>query len=152
MHYRRLSTALFLVVFVLLTGLLTGCGGGDQSGNGSQEGGPGGTKEQGDGGSKIKVSQTKTALGTITRVKSDKKLIVLRPSTEEQGEKPMRFRVNPEKAEIMLDDKEAELADIKKGQQAQVSYVVRNEKRNIAREVQVFGGGGATPAGGEKTG
>jgi hypothetical protein len=52
----------------------------------------------------------------------------------------------------MLDDKEAELADIKKGQHAQVSYVVRNEKRNIAREVQVFGGGGATPAGGEKTG
>jgi hypothetical protein len=64
----------------------------------------------------------------------------------------MRFRVNPEKAEIMLDDKEAELADIKKGQQAQVSYVVRNEKRNMAREVQVFGDGGATPAGGEKTG
>src|SRR3712207_8539195 len=102
MHYRRLSTSLFLVVFVLLTGLLTGCGGGDQSGSGSQEGGPGGNKEQGDGGSKAKVSQTKIALGTIARVKSDKKLIILRPTTEERGEKSMRYRVNPEKAEIML--------------------------------------------------
>ncbi len=152
MRSKRSSTALLLVVFVLLTGLLAGCGGDNQTGNGARDDGPGGTKQQGDRGSKKKVSRPKIALGTITRVKSDKKLIVLRPSTEEQGEKSMRFRVNPEKAEIMLDDKEAELADIKKGQQAQVNYIVRNEQRNIACEVQVFGGGGATPAGGEKAG
>src|SRR3712207_6947271 len=53
----------------------------------------------GDGGSKTKVSQTKIALGTIARVKSDKKLIILRPTTEEQGEKSMRFRVNPRSEE-----------------------------------------------------
>ncbi len=86
MHSRKLSTALFLVVLVLLTGLLASCGGDDQSGNGSQDKGSGGTKEQGDGGSTKKVSRPKIALGTITRVKPDKKLLILRPSTEEQGE------------------------------------------------------------------
>jgi hypothetical protein len=149
MHSRRLSTALFLVVFVLLTGFLADCGGDDQSGNRSQDGGSGGKKEQGDGAPKTKVSPPKIAIGTIARVKPEKNLLALRPTTAKQGEKPIRFRVNPENAEIKLDDKEVELAGIKRGQHAQVKYIVRNEQRNVAREVQVFEGGGATPGSGE---
>ena len=39
MHQRERSTVLFLVTIVLIAGLLTGCGGGDQSGSGSQQDG-----------------------------------------------------------------------------------------------------------------
>ena len=48
---------------------------------------------------------------------------------------------------------EAKLEDMKKGQQAQVEYVERNE-RNRARSVRLFeaGGGSQDDQGGEKTG
>ncbi|MBA3953248.1 MAG: hypothetical protein H0X57_15390 [Rubrobacter sp.] len=50
----------------------------------------------------------------------------------------------------MLDDEPVELADIQEGQQAQITYVVKNQ--NLAREVVLVGDGGSPPEAGEGTG
>jgi hypothetical protein len=153
MHSRRLSTALFLVVFILLTGLLAGCGGDDQSGNGGQgDGSSGGAKKQGGEAAKKGMSATKMALGTVKRVniEGESRRLVLKPSTDEQSKKPIPFRITKQ-ATITLDDEKADLADIKEGQQAQVTYFVKNE-HNRAREVKLFSAGGATSEAGENTG
>ena len=139
---KRLSMTLFLGVLVLLIGFLAGCGGGGQSGDGSQEGGAGEVKKEGGGeGAQRETSGPKIALGTITSVDTEARTIRLRPSTEVQGEKPQRFKVK-ENATITLDDKEAELADAKAGQDAQITYVVREENDvNVARVVTLVSSG-----------
>ena len=149
MHPRRLSVMLFLTAIILLTGLLAGCGAGDQSGNGGSQGGEsGGAKEQGgeaakkEGGEAAKqlAPKGKIALGTVTRVRPEGRKMVLKPTTgEQQGAEPMTFKIAKE-ATVTLDDKEAEVADIKEGQQAQITYVVRDEL-NLAREVTLISGG-----------
>jgi hypothetical protein len=149
MRFRRLSVLLLLIVLILLAG----CGGGDQSGNGGQgDGSSGGTKKQGGEAAKKGVPATKIALGTVRRVnvEGESRRLVLKPSTNEQSKKPIPFRITKQ-ATITLDDEKAELADIKEGQQAQITYVVKNE-RNRAREVKLFSAGGATPEAGENTG
>jgi hypothetical protein len=154
MHQRGLSTVLFLVTIVLIAGLLTGCGGGDQSGSGSQQ--DGGSKaeqgknapvEQGENAPKKKI-----VFGTVKFVNPKTEGFSVRPTIEEQGKKPVVFRLANETS-ITLDGKEAKLEDMKKGQQAQVEYVERNE-RNRARSVKLFeaGGGSQDDQGGEKTG
>lgn len=147
MHLRISLAMLFLTVFILLVG----CGGGNQSNsqsnNGKQDGGAPSGKEEGGKAVKKKAPKVKTALGTLKRVNPDESRIVLRPSSELQGDNPgdkrMFFKVT-EKTEINLDDKEAELVDAKRGQQAQIEYVVvkmvENE-RNRARVVQLFSDG-----------
>jgi multidrug resistance efflux pump len=155
-HSKRPAKALFLIVAILLAGLLIGCGGG-QSDDGSQGGGKeqdtaAGKKEQGATGKK-KAPQAKIALGTIQKVtsrSSDKGKIVLRPTAEVQGGEPMNFIVSKEKATVELNDKEADLADIKEGQQAQIEYVVR-KWGNQARKVQLFSAGEGLE-GGEESG
>ena len=57
-----------------------------------------------------------------------------------QGKKPVVFRL-AQQTNITLAGKEAKLDDMEKGQQAQVEYVVRND-RNRARVVRLFEGGG----------
>jgi hypothetical protein len=154
MHQRGLSTVLFLVTIVLIAGLLTGCGGGDQSGSGSQQDG-GSKAEQG---KNAPVEQGKNApkkkivFGTVKFVNPKTEGFSVRPTIEEQGKKPVVFRLANETS-ITLDGKEAKLEDMKKGQQAQVEYVERNE-RNRARSVKLFeaGGGSQNDQGGEKTG
>jgi hypothetical protein len=162
MHPRGLSTVLFLATIVLIAGLLTGCGGGDQSGSGSQP--DGGSKaeqsknapvEQGENVTKKrgKNAPTKKILfGTVTFVNPKTEGFSVRPTIEEQGKKPVAFRLANETS-ITLDGKEAKLEDMKKGQQAQVEYVERND-RNRARSVRLFeaGGGSQDDQGGEKTG
>jgi hypothetical protein len=154
MHQRGLSTVLFLVTIVLIAGLLTGCGGGDQSGSGSQQ--DGGTKaEQGNNASKKRGKNRpnkKILFGTVTFVNPKTEGFSVRPTIGEQGKKPVVFRLAHESS-ITLDGKEAKLEDMKKGQQAQVEYVERNE-RNRARSVRLFeaGGGSKDDQGGEKTG
>ena len=76
----------------------------------------------------------------------------MRPTIGEQGNKPVAFRLANETS-ITLGGKEAKLEDMKKGQQAQVEYVERNE-RNRARSVRLFdtGGGSKDDQGGGKTG
>ena len=154
MHTRGLSTVLFLATIVLIDGLLTGCGGGDQSGSGSQQ----------DGGSKAEHVQNapkkqgknapkkKILFGTVTFVNPKTEGFSVRPTIDEQGNKPVAFRLAKETS-ITLGGKEAKLEDMKKGQQAQVEYVERNE-RNRARSVRLFeaGGGSQDDQGGEKTG
>jgi hypothetical protein len=160
MHQRRLSTVLFLVTIVLIVGLLTGCGG--QSGSGSQQDG-GSQAEQGN---KAPVDQGENApkkgnknapkkkilFGTVTFVNPKTEGFSVRPTIDEQGNKPVAFRLANENS-ITLGGNEAKFEDMKKGQQAQVEYVERNE-RNRARSVRLFeaGGGSQDNQGGEKTG
>ena len=159
MHQRGLSTVLFLVTIVLIAGLLTGCGGGDQSGSGSQQDG-GSKAEQGKNapvkqGENAPEKQGKNApkkkivFGTVKFVNPKTEGFSVRPAIEEQGKKPVVFRLANETS-ITLDGKEAKLEDMEKGQQAQVEYVVRNE-RNRARSVKLFEAGGGSQ-GGKKTG
>jgi hypothetical protein len=154
MHPRGLSTVLFLATIVLIAGLLTGCGGGDQSGSGSQS--DGGSKaeqsknapvEQGENAPKKKI-----LFGTVTFVNPKTEGFSVRPTIDEQGNKPVAFRLANETS-ITLGGKEAKLEDMKKGQQAQVEYVERND-RNRARSVRLFeaGGGSQDDQGGKKTG
>ena len=76
--------------------------------------------------------------------------MVIKAVTGKEDTKRMPFKIVPN-ATITLDDEVAELADIKDGQQAQVTYVVRNEV-NRAREVTLISGGEGSPGGGENTG
>jgi hypothetical protein len=160
MHQRGLSTVLFLATIVLI--LITGCGGGDQSGSGSQQAG-GSQAEQGESvpveqGENAPKKQGKNApekkvvFGTVTFVNPKTEGFSVRPTLEEQGKKRVVFRLANESS-ITLEGKEAKLEDMKKGQQAQVEYVERNE-RNRARSVKLFetGGGSQDDQGGEKTG
>ncbi len=152
---RELSAALLLALLILTMGLVAGCGGGDQSGdqqgNESQAGGAGGAKKQDGEGAKPKNSVSKIALGTVARVNTDARMIFLRSTAQEQGKKPLRFRVRKD-ATITLNDEGAELSDAEKGQSAQITYVVRTDpERNIAREVSLISDGGGS-GGGEETG
>ncbi|HEY6690532.1 MAG TPA: hypothetical protein VI008_05755 [Rubrobacter sp.] len=154
MHTRGLSTVLFLATIVLIAGLLTGCGGGDQSGSGSQQDG-GSKAEQGKNAPKKQgknAPKKKILFGTVTFVNPKTEGFSVRPTIDEQGNKPVAFRLAKETS-ITLGGKEAKLEDMKKGQQAQVEYVERNE-RNRARSVRLFeaGGGSQDDQGGEKTG
>jgi hypothetical protein len=154
MHQRGLSTVLFLATTVLLAGLLTGCGGGDRSGSGSQQDG-GSKAEQGNNASKKQGksgTKKKILFGTVRFVNPKTEGFSVRPTIDEQGNKPVAFRLAKESS-ITLGGKEAKLEDMKKGQQAQVEYVERNE-RNRARSVRLFeaSGGSQDDQGGEKTG
>ena len=154
MNTRGLSTVLFLATIVLIAGLLTGCGGGDQSGSGSQQDG-GSKAEQGENASKTRgknAPKKKLLFGTVTFVNPKTEGFSVRPTIDEQGNKPVAFRLANETS-ITLGGKEAKLEDMKKGQQAQVEYVERNE-RNRARSVRLFeaSGGSQDDQGGEKTG
>ena len=151
MHTRGLSTVLFLATIVLIAGLLTGCGGGDQSGSGSQQ--DGGSKAEQDQNAPKKQGKNapkkKILFGTVTFVNPKTEGFSVRPTIDEQGNKPVAFRLAKETS-ITLGGKEAKLEDMKKGQQAQVEYVERNG-RNRARTIRLFEAEGGSQ-GGEKTG
>ncbi len=144
MHLRGPSAALFVIASVLLAGLLAGCaGGGDQSGNGGSQGGEEqqgeaaqGEAAQGEG-NQADAPAPKIALGTVIAAKPDKRKIILRPSTEQQGDR-LIFKVVDD-AQITLDNQQAEMADAQEGQQAQITYVVVNEQ-NRARIVALISG------------
>ena len=139
MHPRGPSAALFVIASILLAGLLAGCaGGGDQSGNGGSQGGEEQQSEAAQGeGNQADAPETKVALGRVIAVKQDRRKIILRPSTEQQGDR-LVFKVI-DNAQITLDDQEAEMADAQEGQQAQITYVVVNEQ-NRARVVGLISG------------
>lgn len=132
-------------MFLLLAGILAGCGGGDGAGSEPQGGGE--NDGGGDGGAAEQASQateTKVALGKVISVKPDGGKIVLRKvGVEDQSGERMVFKVK-KNAQITLDDKEAELADAKEGQQAQIEYVVSEEQSNRAKAVKLFEGGGGS--------
>jgi len=143
MHLRGPSAALFFIASILLAGLLAGCaGGGDQANNGGAQGGEGerGQATQGEG-TQANALQFKIALGTIVSVKTDRRKIVLRPSTEQQGDR-LVFKVVDD-AQITLNDQPAEMADVQEGLQAQIEYVTVNEQ-NRARVVELINSGEET--------
>ncbi len=160
---RRQSSAvsllLPLILSVLIVGSLAGCGGGsDQSGGGGQE-----KKQDGKAAGKVTKKeqvQRKIAFGLVRAFKDDKRRLSLRPTVSAQGKKPLGFKVR-KNAQITLSGKKAELGDIKEDQQAQISYVVKNEV-NRAVVVHLFeanekpAGDGEKkenpPEGGEKSG
>ena len=145
MRTRGQVVTLFSIVLVLLLGFLAGCGGdqsgsgdsqgGGQQGGGEQAGGQGGG--QGDEAADEGPSQKKVALGSIESVKPDKRKVVLKPSFEAQGGDQITFNVR-KNAEIRVNDQEAELSDIKPGQQAQIEYVTKNDL-NRAVSVEIVG-------------
>ena len=145
MRTRGQVVTLFSIVLVLLLGFLAGCGGdqsgsgdsqgGGQQGGGEQAGGQGGG--QGDEAADEGPSQKKVALGSIESVKPDKRKVVLKPSFEAQGGDQITFNVR-KNAEIRVNDQEAELSDIKSGQQAQIEYVTKNDL-NRAVSVEIVG-------------
>jgi hypothetical protein len=138
MHLRRPSAALIFIASILLAGLLAGCaGGGEQSGNGGSQGGEEQQGEAAQGGNQAGAPETKIALGRVISVKPDRRKVILRPSTEQQGDR-LVFKVVNE-AQITLDDQQAEMADVQEGQQAQITYVVVNEQ-NRARVVALISG------------
>jgi hypothetical protein len=150
MHPRNFSTALFLAMTVLIVGLLAGCGGADQSGSGSQQDGEKeaaqdqNEPEKQDGGASKQKAENEPAkkilFGTVTFVNSKTEGFSVKPTIKAQGKKPVIFRL-AQQTNITLAGKEAKLDDMEKGQQAQVEYVVRND-RNRARVVRLFEGGG----------
>ena len=145
MRTRGQVVTLFSIVLVLLLGFLAGCGGdqsgsgdsqgGGQQGGGEQAGGQGGG--QGDEAADERPSQKKVALGSIESVQPDKRKVVLKPSFEAQGGDQITFNVR-KNAEIRVNDQEAELSDIKPGQQAQIEYVTKNDL-NRAVSVEIVG-------------
>ena len=145
MRTRGQVVTLFSIVLVLLLGFLAGCGGdqsgsgdsqgGGQQGGGEQAGGQGGG--QGDEAADEGPSQKKVALGSIESVKPDKRKVVLKPSFEAQGGDQITFNVR-KNATIRVNDQEAELSDIKPGQQAQIEYVTKNDV-NRAVSVEIVG-------------
>jgi len=144
MHLRGPSATPFFIVPILLAAfLLAGCGGGgDQSGNSGSQGGDGeqGEAPQGEA-TQGEAPQAKIALGRVIAAKPDRRKIILRPSTEQQGDR-ITFKVVDD-AEISLNDQQAEMADVQEGQQAQITYVVTNEQ-NRARVVELISNGEET--------
>jgi hypothetical protein len=139
MHLRRPSAALFFIVSIVLAGLLAGCaGGGDQAKNSGSQGGDG--ERQGEA-AQGNAPEVKIALGKVISVKPDRRKVILRPSTEQQGDR-LTFKVKDD-AKITLDDQQAEMADVQEGQQAQIQYIVVNEQ-NRARVVGLISSGEGT--------
>lgn len=127
----RFRSALPLLVLAVL---LAGCGGGGDSG-GSQNGGSQGGGEQ-QKQSKKEARETKIGVGNVVSVKPDKRRMVVMPSQEAEDAEKITINVR-KNAEITLGSEKAEMADIAKGQQAQVEYVVKNDV-NRAISVQLF--------------
>jgi hypothetical protein len=148
MRFRETSAVsliLMLVLSLLLAGLLAGCGGGsDQSKN--QSGGGQQKKQEGQAARKEPLPR-KMAIGTVRAFKDDKRRLSLRPASDAQGEKPLGFKVR-KNAQIAVDGEKADFADIKEGQQAQITYVV---KHGVNRAVVVHLFTKQTSKGGEKT-
>ena len=143
MRSKALSTALLLVLAILLAG----CGGGSSEGGAENGGDSGGgsdaQQEPQDGGAESEGGEetgggNKIALGLVASVKADAGRFAIEPSTEEQGEEPVTFKL-AEGATVTLDGEEVELSAMEEGQQAQVEYVVLKDL-NRARVVELFGG------------
>ncbi|QYJ16082.1 hypothetical protein Rxycam_01913 [Rubrobacter xylanophilus DSM 9941] len=141
---RNTVLTLFALILAALC-LVAGCsGGGDenrqQSAGSDQQGNAAREEQRGGTGNRPAL---KIALGSVQSVNAEKERFTLKPSAEAQGEEPIPFKLAPE-ASITLDGRQAELSQMKPGQQAQVEYVVRENLAvpNRARVVELFSAGG----------
>jgi hypothetical protein len=151
-----------LVLSVVLVGFLAGCGAGSGQSEGGQkkkqEGEPEGktegkTEGKAAGKAEGKAARKeplpeKMAFGTVRAFKDDKRRLSLSPTVNAQGKKPLGFKIR-KNAQITFAGKEAELGEIKEGQQAQISYVVKNDV-NRAVVVNLFEPQDKSPGRGEK--
>ncbi len=128
---------LLFVLLALLVGFAVGCGGGDdQSESRQQEDGETVQQENGETGQQAEDRpELKIAPGVVESVDPEAGTLVLQVT---RGE-PMTFVILP-RTKVELDGEAAQLADLREGQSAQVSYVVR-EGENRARLVVAIGGG-----------
>lgn len=150
MNSGRLSGALLVIFLILTLGVAGGCGGNDGSNN--QDGGnaanEGASQEEGEaskgegsgetGQGEGSSAEIKIALGDIVSVDTEKRRLVLKPV---QGERQI-FKI-VQKANVTLDDRPAELSNLKKGQQAQIRYIVKKD-RERARAVNAFRASGGS--------
>lgn len=137
MRRKRSSTLLLFVPLVFLSLLIiAGCGGGgDEQSKNQQQGEPAQkpSGETGETGKKAAPGR-KIALGTVTAVDPKKKRLFL----DQTKGRPMSFKIG-KTTKIMSRHNEVELSSVKKKQQAQVAYLVRNDL-NRARTIHIFGG------------
>jgi hypothetical protein len=140
------SPLLPFVLSLVLVGFLAGCG----AGSGQSEGGQEKKQESkpAGGAAKKELVPRKMAFGTVRAFKDDKRRLSLRPTVNAQGKKPIGFKVR-KNAQITFAGKKAEQGDIKEGQQAQISYVVKNDV-NRAVVVKLFESEDKSSGGGEK--
>lgn len=144
------SLFLPLVLFVGLVGFLAGCGAGSGQSDGGQEKKQE-SKSAGKAGGEAARKEPlprKMAFGTVRAFKDDKRRLSLRPTVNAQGKKPIGFKVR-KNAQITFAGKKAEQGEIKEGQQAQISYVVK-EDVNRAVVVNLFEPEDKSSGGGEK--
>ena len=136
---------LFLLMAFFSSALLAAGCGGEEGADGQKQGaGEKADRQQERGESETgNRPELKIALGTIRSVNAENEAFRLKPSAEAQGEKPMLFKLG-RNASITLDGEEAQLSDMKPGQQAQVEYIVKEEWKipNRARVVELFSAGG----------
>ena len=140
------SLFLPLVLFVGLVGFLAGCGAGSGQSEGGQE-----KKQESKPAGETANKETlprKMAFGTVRAFKDDKRRLSLRPTVNAQGKKPLGFKIR-KNAQITFAGKKAEQGEIKEGQQAQISYVVKKDV-NRAVVVNLFEPEDKSSGGGEK--
>ena len=129
-----LSRPRFIVpLLALLAALLAGCGG-EQSGGSQEDGGQGQDQQQQE--SKKEAQETKIAVGNVVAVQPDRRRMVVKPSQQAEGTEKVPINVR-KTAEITLGGEKAEMGDVAEGQQAQATYVVKNDV-NRAISVQLF--------------
>jgi hypothetical protein len=111
-----------LLAFILIAGLLGGCDVENQSIDESK--------------------YTKKARGEINSVKPDARKLILKPASSkqsenatEQGEGTIHFKLAQD-ATVTVLGKEAQLADVKAGQQAEIQYYVQ-DRTNRAGSVKI---------------
>lgn len=150
MRSKKLSAVFFGALF-MLTVLVAGCGGGEQSGGESQNNSPGKTQGgKSEGGGKTGL-ETRTVIGRVADVRPEGRRLVVRTSAGGQDTPQRLVFLVARNAKVTLDGKGAALADAEKGQQVQVNYFVKNDLER-ALEVALFGQGEAAPASGGTTG
>lgn len=144
------STALRIALLLVLAILLSGCGGGGSESGSEDGGGSGGEQEQqaggeesaGSGDEEANGGGQKIALGQIASVNAEAGRFAIEPSTADQGEEPITFKLT-EGGTVTLEGEEVELSAMEEGQQAQVEYVVLKDLKR-ARKVELFGGESTT--------
>lgn len=132
-----------LVLLSLIAGLLAGCGGGEESANGSQ-----GSDAGQQGQPENEPREPRIGVGNVVSVNADKRRMTVRPSRQVEGTDRLVIKIR-KNAEMTLGGEQAEIGDVAEGQQAQVEYVVVNGV-NRATSVQLFQAEGQ-PSGGEGT-
>jgi hypothetical protein len=140
--------ALVLVASVIMTG----CGGGTQQNNPSQEGSKAQknnqestTKQAAQESSTEQEAANRESLsGTVVKLLPDKDKIYVKPTKEP---KAVKIKYIPDNVNVTLAGKQVEPDAISKGQQATVKYVKKtnnNREVNLARSIWLQPGSGST--------